>query len=65
MDEAGGGYHMGRMGASPGGSPQWAFFLCDDVMLSAACEILSWTASHLGPSLIVALLIAMILLGKD
>jgi len=56
---------MGRMGASPGGSPQWAFFLCDDVMLSAACEILSWTASHLGPSLIVALLIAMILLGKD
>jgi len=41
------------------------FFLYIGMMLSAACEILSWTASHLGPSLIVALLIAMILLGKD
>jgi hypothetical protein len=54
---------MGRMGARCPAAREFhmGFFLCDDMMLSVACEMLSWTASHLGRSLIIA----MILLGKD
>ena len=53
------------MGSKDEGVRKDFFYIYIGMMLSAACEMLRWAASHLGRSLIVALLIAMILLGKD